>query len=356
MGNSQPYMVVPAVQRRAQAIIYREHPPDFELTFHDPSKYRFRKRQAQRNSGLTLPSAFMQHSQELSTSDENPLDGRHDGKATFALHGNVIAAANHGFKEFPAHNYGHNDHFTHSHVTWNRANTTAPSEDPFLEARPPPGFDFRSDFGQLANQEPPVVGLQALSLHERPGIKPPPGLGFTPRSRPTQITRRPPPGLGFTPRSRPTQGTRGPPPGLGFTPRSRRPDTSAQPRELTLIEKLRQCQCQCCPNGRHRQPPGPVTSQKGEPQKVQPQVRLHAPVESDFHKWIISKASKSSNTDSLRLPTKPSTMTPEERRLARKAGREAMRREMNAEDDEAIEARRQSLPVPVRCPSLSGAW
>lgn len=353
MVTSQPDRVVPAVQRHAQAISYRAHPPAFEFTFYDPSKYRFSRRQAQGNSALTPPPALNQHGQELSTSDEAPLGHHDDRKATFALHGNVNAAANYGSNEFPAHKYRPNDHVTHSHVTWDRANATAQTEDPFLEARPPLGFEFKSDFGQLANQESPVAGLRSVSLHRRPHVRPPPGLGFTPRSRPTQITKKPPPGLGFTPRSRPTQSTKRPPPGFGFTPRSIRPETSAQHSEITCIEKLRQCQCQCCPNGRHRPRPGFVPSQKDVSQKVQ---RAHTPLESDFHKWIIWKASKSSNTDSLRPPTKPSPATPEERRLARKAGQEAMRREMNVEDDEAIEAHRQSLPVPVRCLGLSGAW
>lgn len=264
----------------------------------------------QASSELTPLPALMRHGQELSTSDEAPLDGRRDGKAAFALHGNVIAAANHGS----------NDHFTHSHVTWDRDNATAQTEDPFLEAQPPRGFEFRSDFGQLANQESSVAGLQALSLHERSVIRPPPGLGFTPRSRPTQITRQPPPGL-------------------GFTPSYRRSEPSAQPRELTHIEKLRQCQCLCCPNGRHRPAPGSVPPQKDEPQRVQPKGRVQTMLESDFHKWIIAKSENSSTPDSPCSPSKPSTPTPEERRLARKVGREAMRREMNAEDDEAIEAR-----------------
>lgn len=271
---------------------------------------------------LTPIPALLNHGQELSRSDEAPLNGRHDGMPAFAVPGSAIQAANLGFNRLPAYTYNPNGHFTHSHVTWDRDTAAAQTEGPFLEARPPQGFEFRSDFEQCANQEQPVAGLQALSLYEKPVIRPPPGLGFTPRSRPTQITKRPPPGL-------------------GFTPRSRKPESNEQAQEPLLTERLRQGQCQCCPNGRHGPPPRSIHPQKDEPQRVQPKIRVNGPLESEFHKWIISKAAKPSNTDSVRPPSKPSAMTPEERRLARKAGREAMRREMDAEDDEAIAARQQ---------------
>lgn len=127
-----------------------------------------------------------------------------------------------------------------------------------------------------------------------------------------------------------------PPPGLGFSPRSRQP-TNRLPPGFNSPPELVSSQCTRSPGGHLRPPPGFERRNSEEDWRAPVRVTDEAALGTGV---LMSNVTATSPLNATRRPRKISKSVLEARRCTRRAGREAMRQEMDREDDEAREARR----------------
>lgn len=312
----------------------------------------FRSRQAKwwaRRQNLTLKSAFNgQHPLGLPSTLEWPsLAGWYDENSTFLPPGQAHVSA-----------------FVYAYAQLSGAppfldtnGINQPQPPRVRRVRPPPGFEVASGYMYSTNEllmEPEISTRPVRTL-----MRPPPGFGFSPASRPVQIASgsptglrpssrsryniqiRPPPGLGFSPRSRPRQFASGPPPGFENAPRSRKPTNIPAPgccltiayrpaeRKHPAGEQARLCSSPDFARREGDKPPGVSASLN-----AQTALESVSQVEVDRPEY--------SNLGVLLQYGRRSTKL-QARGAARRAGREALRQEMEREDDEAQEARGESV-------------